>query len=82
MTLPGLRGKSERQRWTLDAGRWTLDVATLYWVMDVWSEELRTSGSSNMRWQLIGWLFLLSAISYLDRVNLSIAGGTLATITG
>ncbi len=36
------------------------------------------SGSSNMRWQLIGWLFLLSAISYLDRVNLSIAGGTLA----
>ena len=36
------------------------------------------SGTSNMRWQLIGWLFLLSAISYLDRVNLSIAGGTLA----
>ncbi len=36
------------------------------------------SGSSQVRWQLIGWLFLLSAISYLDRVNMSVAGSTLA----
>ena len=27
-----------------------------------------------MRWTLIFWLFLISAISYLDRVNISIAG--------
>lgn len=26
------------------------------------------------RWILIGWMFLISAIAYLDRVNLSIAG--------
>jgi ACS family glucarate transporter-like MFS transporter len=31
-----------------------------------------------VRWQLIGWLFLLSAVSYLDRVNMSIAGTSLA----
>jgi ACS family glucarate transporter-like MFS transporter len=28
---------------------------------------------SNVRWLLIGWLFLISAIAYLDRVNISIA---------
>lgn len=27
-----------------------------------------------LRWLLIGWIFLISAISYLDRVNISIAG--------
>ena len=26
------------------------------------------------RWILVGWMFLISAIAYLDRVNVSIAG--------
>src|SRR5713101_7348932 len=30
------------------------------------------------RWFLIFWLFVLSAVSYLDRVNISIAGGSIA----
>lgn len=30
-----------------------------------------------MRWFLVLWLFVLSAVSYLDRVNISIAGGSL-----
>ena len=34
--------------------------------------------SSNVRWFLIFWLFILSAVSYLDRVNISIAGGSIA----
>lgn len=29
---------------------------------------------SNVRWMLIGWMFVISAIAYLDRVNISIAG--------
>jgi ACS family glucarate transporter-like MFS transporter len=28
----------------------------------------------DVRWMLVWWLFLLSAVSYLDRVNISIAG--------
>jgi len=35
--------------------------------------------SSRVRWLLIGWLFVLSAVAFLDRVNLSIAGGALST---
>jgi MFS transporter, ACS family, glucarate transporter len=35
-------------------------------------------GSSRVRWLLIGWLFVLSAVAFLDRVNLSIAGGALS----
>lgn len=31
-----------------------------------------------MRWLLVFWLFVLSAVSYLDRVNISIAGGVIA----
>jgi ACS family glucarate transporter-like MFS transporter len=31
-----------------------------------------------VRWFLIFWLFILSAVSYLDRVNISIAGGSIA----
>jgi ACS family glucarate transporter-like MFS transporter len=27
-----------------------------------------------LRWLLVFWMFLLSAIAYLDRVNISIAG--------
>jgi ACS family glucarate transporter-like MFS transporter len=34
--------------------------------------------ASRMRWFLIGWLFVLSAVSYLDRTNISIAGTSLA----
>ena len=34
--------------------------------------------SSRVRWLLIGWLFVLSAVAFLDRVNLSIAGGALS----
>src|SRR5580704_14818456 len=36
------------------------------------------SGTSNVRWFLVFWLFILSAVSYLDRVNISIAGGSIA----
>jgi len=33
--------------------------------------------TSRVRWFLVFWLFVLSAVSYLDRVNISIAGGAL-----
>src|SRR5437588_6014555 len=29
---------------------------------------------ARVRWILIGWMFAISAIAYLDRVNISIAG--------
>jgi ACS family glucarate transporter-like MFS transporter len=31
-----------------------------------------------VRWTLVGWLFVLSAVAYLDRVNISIAGKMIA----
>jgi ACS family glucarate transporter-like MFS transporter len=31
-----------------------------------------------VRWSLVAWIFVLSAVSYLDRVNISIAGGSIA----
>lgn len=34
--------------------------------------------TSRVRWLLVFWLFVLSAVSYLDRVNISIAGGAIA----
>ena len=34
--------------------------------------------TTRVRWFLIFWLFVLSAVSYLDRVNISIAGGAIA----
>jgi MFS transporter, ACS family, glucarate transporter len=34
--------------------------------------------TSRVRWFLVFWLFVLSAVAYLDRVNLSIAGANLA----
>lgn len=37
-----------------------------------------THGNSNRRWLLVFWLFVLSAVAYLDRVNISIAGSLLA----
>jgi ACS family glucarate transporter-like MFS transporter len=36
------------------------------------------TGRSHVRWNLIFWLFILSAVAFLDRVNISIAGGSLA----
>jgi len=36
-------------------------------------------GGSRVRWFLIGWLFVLSAVSYLDRINVSIAGNSIAS---
>ena len=32
---------------------------------------------SNIRWILIAWIFVLSAVGYLDRVNIGIAGGSI-----
>jgi len=34
--------------------------------------------TSHVRWSLVLWLFVLSAVAYLDRVNISIAGGQIA----
>ena len=34
--------------------------------------------TSHVRWFLVGWIFVLSAVAYLDRVNISIAGGHIA----
>lgn len=34
--------------------------------------------TTHVRWFLVFWLFVLSAVSYLDRVNISIAGGSIA----
>ena len=34
--------------------------------------------TSHVRWFLVSWLFVLSAVSYLDRVNISIAVGPIA----
>lgn len=34
--------------------------------------------TTHVRWFLVFWLFVLSAVSYLDRVNISIAGGNIA----
>ena len=36
------------------------------------------SGTSHVRWFLVSWLFVLSAVAFLDRVNISIAGSAIA----
>jgi len=36
------------------------------------------ANTSHVRWFLVFWLFVLSAVSYLDRVNISIASGSIA----
>jgi ACS family glucarate transporter-like MFS transporter len=36
-------------------------------------------GSSNLRWFLVFWLFILSAVSFLDRVNISVAASAIAS---
>jgi ACS family glucarate transporter-like MFS transporter len=38
--------------------------------------------TSHTRWLLIFWLFVLSAVAFLDRVNISIAGGSIAAEFG
>ena len=35
--------------------------------------------ASRMRWFLVAWLFVLSAVAFLDRVNLSVAGSSLSS---
>ncbi len=43
------------------------------------SPPIRTAvATSNVRWKLIAWLFAISAVAYLDRVNISIAGQFMA----
>jgi ACS family glucarate transporter-like MFS transporter len=37
---------------------------------------------SHTRWLLVFWLFVLSAVAFLDRVNISIAGGSIAAEFG
>ena len=37
---------------------------------------------SRVRWFLVFWLFVLSAVAYLDRINISIAGGSIASEFG
>ncbi len=39
---------------------------------------MKDSGTSRVRWFLIFWLFVLSAVAFLDRVNISIAGSSIA----
>jgi ACS family glucarate transporter-like MFS transporter len=36
------------------------------------------AATSSVRWFLVAWLFVLSAVAFLDRVNLSVAGSSLA----
>ena len=38
------------------------------------SHWLAKSANGRLRWLLIGWTFMVSAVAYLDRVNVSIAG--------
>ncbi len=40
--------------------------------------RLSESRTTRIRWWLISWLFVLSAVAYLDRVNISIAGSILS----
>lgn len=37
----------------------------------------RSAGRGNFRWVIIAWTFVISAVSYLDRNNLSIAGSSI-----
>jgi ACS family glucarate transporter-like MFS transporter len=39
---------------------------------------MTTAATSHVRWFLVFWVFILSAVSYLDRVNISIASGAIA----
>lgn len=39
---------------------------------------MHETARSNVRWYLVFWIFVLSAVSFLDRVNISVAGSFLA----
>src|ERR1700688_1400180 len=41
------------------------------------NQQMPTAKTTRVRWFLVFWLFVLSAVSYLDRVNISIAGGSI-----
>lgn len=41
--------------------------------------QLDSPSQTHIRWLLIFWLFVLSAVSFLDRVNISIAGASIAS---
>ena len=45
--------------------------------MPVTADHTTPARTSHVRWGLVFWLFVLSAVAYLDRVNLSIAGAKL-----
>lgn len=40
---------------------------------------MKAEQRSRMRWFLVFWIFVLSAVAFLDRVNISIAGSTIAS---
>jgi len=40
---------------------------------------MTSPSTSRVRWFLIFWLFVLSAVAFLDRVNISIAGSSIAS---
>lgn len=40
------------------------------------------TSSSHVRWLLIFWLFVLSCVAFLDRVNMSVAGSSIADTYG
>ncbi len=40
---------------------------------------MTASRTSHVRWFLVFWLFVLSAVAFLDRVNISIAGSSIAS---
>ena len=42
------------------------------------ADQVRDQAQSRVRWSLVFWLFILSAVAYLDRVNISIAGSSIS----
>ncbi len=46
-------------------------------IKDIEKPSAGAGTTSHVRWFLVFWLFVLSAVSYLDRVNISIAGGSI-----
>src|SRR5450432_994162 len=43
---------------------------------------MRNQSLGRTRWMLIFWMFVISAVAYLDRVNIAIAGHSIATEFG
>jgi len=43
---------------------------------------MRDSPTTRVRWRLVFWIFVLSAVAFLDRVNISIAGSSLRAVYG